>query len=228
MDTANASQTVHEVRGPKGLFLGLLGRFVRWWQGTLSYELPGELHCVFKDNPEGFMILLWHNRLFPGIGALQRTDIEGHRLHALVSASRDGAQLSQFLRAQNIYPIRGSSSRRATVAARELVKVMQGGNAVAITVDGPRGPCYEAQQGAAMLLQSTGVPAYLIGVECESCWEFPTWDRFILPRPYSRVIIKMDRYAPVDTPEGKEGRKAIQQVIQEKLTRLTADTHRRH
>ena len=104
---------------------------------------------------------------------------------------------------------------------------MEQGNAVAITVDGPRGPCYEAQQGAALLMQQTGVPAYLIGVECESCWELSSWDRFIIPKPFSRVKIKMDRLAPVPSDDGKEGRKTIQELIQERLDRLTEDVHRK-
>jgi lysophospholipid acyltransferase (LPLAT)-like uncharacterized protein len=225
-ETENPSRKIHEVRGLKGLALGLLGRILRLWQKTLRYELPEIAANAFASNPEGFLILLWHNRLFPGIGTLQNTDIEGHKLHALVSASRDGAQLSQFLRAQDIYPIRGSSSRRASSATRELLKTLHEGNAVAITVDGPRGPCYEAQRGATLLMQTTQVPAYLINVECESCWELPSWDRFIVPKPFSRVKVKVDRVAPADPDGGKEGRKAIQRLIQERLSSLTEDTHR--
>ena len=224
-ETANRSNKVHEVVGFKRLVLSLLARLMRWWLGTLQYDIPAHLSHIFQDHPDGFLILLWHNRLFPGVGALQNTDIEGHKLHALVSASRDGAQLSQFLRTLDIHPIRGSSSRRASTAARQLVNTLHCGNTVAITVDGPRGPRYEAQQGAALLMQTTGVPAYLIGVECEACWELPSWDRFILPLPFSRVKIKVDRFAPADPRGGKDGRKAIQRLIQERLSSLTDDSH---
>lgn len=225
-ETANPSATVHELKGSKSFLIGLLGRLVRWWQGTLQYDMEAHLSHVFQDHPGGFLILLWHNRLFAGIGCLRNTDIKGHKMHALVSASRDGAQLSQFLLAQDIHPIRGSSSRRGSTAARELVRTLHQGNAVAITVDGPRGPCYEAQQGASLLMQTTGVPAFLVGVECESCWELPSWDRFIVPRPFSRVKIKVDRFAPADPQGGKEERKAIQRMIQERLGALTVDSHR--
>lgn len=226
-ETANPSNIVHEVSGLKSFALHLLGKLVHWWQGTLQYTMPDGAMRVFKSHPGGVLFLLWHNRLFPGIGALMKTDIKGHGLYALVSASRDGAQLSQFLDALEIKTIRGSSSRRGSTAARALLKVLHQGDAVAITVDGPRGPCYEAQQGAALLLQTTGVPALLINVECESCWALPSWDRFIIPLPYSRVKIKMDRIAPISPEGGKDERKAIQRVIQERLTSLTGDTHLR-
>jgi lysophospholipid acyltransferase (LPLAT)-like uncharacterized protein len=225
-ETANPSTIVHEVSGLKSLALHLLGKLVHWWQQTLQYQMPDGAMEVFKSHPDGFVILVWHNRLFPGIGALMKSDIRDHELYALVSASRDGAQLTQFLDALDIRTIRGSSSRRGSTAARALLKVLHRGNAVAITVDGPRGPCYEAQQGAALLLQTTGVPAILINVECESCWELPSWDRFIIPLPYSRVKIKMDRIAPISSEGGKDERKAIQRMIQERLSSLTGDTHR--
>ena len=77
-----------------------------------------------------------------------------------------------------------------------------------------------------MLLQQTGVPANLVVTECDACWELNSWDRFIVPRPFSKVRIKMDRYAHPHPTGGKEERKAIQQLLQERLNRLTEDRHR--
>ena len=101
-ETAKSSHEIFEVRGFKAFALRLLGRLVRRWQGTLKYDVPETSLNLFKDNPNGFLFLFWHNRLFGGIGALEKSDINGHKLHALVSASRDGAQLAQFLRTLNI------------------------------------------------------------------------------------------------------------------------------
>lgn len=216
----------HEVSGIVRLALILLGLIVRSWQATLRYQCDPNLEGIFRDNPEGSLVLLWHNRLFPGIGALRNIDQRGQTLFALVSPSKDGAQLSHFLRSIGLRPIRGSSSRRGGVALRELLKVIANGDHVAITVDGPRGPCYAAQPGAAMLIQQTGAPVNFLGVECESCWQLNSWDKFIIPKPFSRIRIKMDRYAHSPRLTGKEERKAIQEVVQERLDRLTEDRHR--
>jgi lysophospholipid acyltransferase (LPLAT)-like uncharacterized protein len=179
---------------------------------------------VLRNDP-GSLILLWHNRLFVGLGALRFSALGDRPLHGLVSASRDGAQLSVFLRELGIVPIRGSSSRRGAIAAREIVKVLERGHDVGITVDGPRGPCYHAQAGAAMLVQATGAPLYIVGAECESCRTLNSWDRFIVPNPGSRVNITLERHAPPAPVGGKEERMAIQAFIQERLRALTRDIH---
>lgn len=218
---------VNEVTGFKRIGIILLGALLRLWQATLRYEYSDSAASMFRDNPDGALLLLWHNRIFSGTGALRRVDMAGKRLYTLISTSRDGAQVSQFARSLGLIPIRGSSSRRASTAALEIVKVLKEGNHIAITVDGPRGPRYHVQPGAAMLMQQTGVPANLVVVECASSWELKSWDGFLLPKPFSRVEIKMDRYAHPDPVGGKEERTAIQQVLQERLDRLTEDRHRK-
>jgi lysophospholipid acyltransferase (LPLAT)-like uncharacterized protein len=213
------------VTGAKRFVIGLFGAFVSKWQSTLKYDADASLEGLFRDNPEGSLLLLWHNRLFPGIGALKKIDKQGHQLHALISASRDGAQLSHFVRRLGVSPIRGSSSRRGSTAARESLRVLKNGDHVAITVDGPRGPCYQAQQGAAMLVQQTGAPVNFVGVECESCWTLNSWDRFIIPKPFSRVKVIIDQFVPSIRGDGKDERKELQMLIQERLMALTIDQH---
>ena len=109
---------------------------------------------------------------------------------------------------------------------KELLKIMKDGHHVALTVDGPKGPCYAAQPGASLLVQMTGAPIHFVGAECENTWVINSWDRLLVPKPFSRVHIKMDRYAPPPGQTGKDGRRAIQKFIQENLTQLTQDTHR--
>jgi lysophospholipid acyltransferase (LPLAT)-like uncharacterized protein len=224
--TANSSVEIHHVGGFKKSALSLLGYSVRHWQQTLQYDGVEQLTAAVHASTSGSLFLLWHNRLFSTIGAMQQVDMRGRRVVALVSASRDGAQLSNFLEAVGIQPVRGSSSRRGAVAARELLKLLNAGDHIAITVDGPRGPCYRSQAGAALLVQMTGAPICCLGAESESCFELNSWDRFIIPRPFSRVKIKLDRFHAPNLEKGREQREAIQVLIQEKLTSLTRDSHR--
>ena len=226
-ESANPEAMIHTVGGAKRLAYGLLGALVRRWQRTLRYAGEQEFGRLLRESPTGMLVLCWHNRLFPCIGALQRVELGGHRIHALVSASRDGAVLSHFLEAQGLYPVRGSSSRRGAVAARELLKLLAQGHHVAITVDGPRGPRYQAQPGAAWLVRQTGAPVCFVSAECESCRELASWDRFIVPRPFSRVRIVTDHHAPDDLPSRRDQQDALRESIQQKLRALTRDTHRR-
>ncbi|MGC9450550.1 MAG: lysophospholipid acyltransferase family protein [Oceanipulchritudo sp.] len=223
--TANPSGKIHEVSRSARLATTLLSRTVRAWQDTLEYTNTEEIRRLMYGDEPGSLVLLWHNRLFPCIGAMMNSGKANRRLHALVSASRDGALLSEFLRAQGILPVRGSSSRRGAVATRELFRILAAGDHVAITVDGPRGPRYRAQPGAALLVQRSGAPLYFLGAECESCWELDSWDRFLVPRPFSRVRIRMERFRHVPQGDGREERHRIRELLENHLRALTADGH---
>lgn len=225
-ETANPQTKIHMVSGMERTVYNGLGTLLQQWQASLNYDSLEGLREIIRAKDGGMLILLWHNRLFPAIGAFKQARVPGRRVYALVSASRDGARISHFLETQGIRTVRGSSSRRGAVAARELLRILARGDHVAITVDGPRGPCYQAQPGASLLCQLTGAPVAYLGLECEAARELKSWDRFLIPEPFSRVKIKLDRSAAFPPERGKEQRKAIQEVIQFKLSNLTGDRHR--
>lgn len=225
-DTANLPFRIHEVSGSQRRLIGSFGRFVKTWQKTLDYPNLESLPAFVHSGKKGAILLLWHNRIFPVLGAFKQIPERDFVIHALVSASRDGARLSHFLEAQGLRTVRGSSSRRAATATRELLRILNGGEHVAITVDGPRGPCYRAQAGAALLVQATGAPVYFLGAECESCRELDSWDRFLIPAPWSRVRLTMDHLTLPTVLGGREQRREIQARIQNKLAGITLDLHR--
>lgn len=223
-ESANSRNRIHEVGGLRRPALVLLGRLMVRWQSTLRYANVEPMEDILRE-PGGAVILLWHNRIFPVLGLFQQYRKAGLEIHALVSASRDGALLACFLEAQGIRTIRGSSSRRAATSAREMVRALGRGACVAITVDGPRGPCYRAHPGAALLVQATGAPVYFLGAECENAWSLDSWDRFLVPRPWSRVFLKKEHLPRSLRRSGRDARKGIHQSIQERLAGMTVDLH---
>ena len=115
-----------------------------------------------QPQPAGPIIFCtWHNRL-PYSLLLYENYIKHHklphRLAAIVSASKDGGVVARILEHFGVQPVRGSSSRRGAQALLELVSWTERGYDVAITPDGPRGPCYMIQHGAISLAQVTGLP----------------------------------------------------------------------
>ena len=83
--------------------------------------------------------------------------------------------------------VRGSSSRRGSTALLQLADVIASGRDVLITPDGPRGPVYRLGGGIIFLAQKTGVPIIPVNFEYSSYWRAHNWDRFIIPKPFSRV-----------------------------------------
>src|SRR6266567_5698120 len=148
----------------------------RWYQRLAAWVVFGFIRCIsatvrykladrsgfFDGPPPGPIIYcVWHNRLalclkiYYGFGQ-KRNPTPG--LAAMVSASKDGAFLSAILGRFKVQRVRGSSSRRGPQALRELTTWAERGYDLAITPDGPRGPCYVVQEGIMSLAQITGLP----------------------------------------------------------------------
>jgi lysophospholipid acyltransferase (LPLAT)-like uncharacterized protein len=85
--------------------------------------------------------------------------------------------------------VRGSSSRRGVAALVGLKRELSSGTDVCLTPDGPRGPRYVLQAGAVKLAQSSGAPLVPVHVRFSSAWRLKTWDRFVIPKPFSRVTV---------------------------------------
>ena len=163
--------------------LKILGR-------TLRYEIDDRAGIVGKAGGENYIGALWHNRLLVFPIVLRRFFPNRHG-SALISASRDGDLLSDAIHRFDYDVVRGSSSKLGATALLQLGEVLAKHGDVVITPDGPRGPVYELGPGIIFLAQKTGAAVLPINLEYSSCWRVKSWDRFIIPKPFSkaRVII---------------------------------------
>ena len=193
---------------------------------TLRYKLGDTKTKLspLKDHP--FIFAIWHNRLALSPSLYKRlvtNDFPEHRLAALVSASRDGAMLSEILHSFNIQPVRGSSSRRGAQALRELARAAAEGCDLAITPDGPRGPCYQIQDGVIAAAQLTGLPILPASYSLSSKITIKSWDRFQIPLPFSRCEIRTG--SPIQVPRDADvaQRIALKQALQQEMDAITTD-----
>jgi lysophospholipid acyltransferase (LPLAT)-like uncharacterized protein len=168
---------------------------IRVWLMSLRIHIPPETLQAYRAEKPGRMVLFWHNRLLIS-AELQRRHNKQTRINGLVSASKDGAWLSAFFRMMGVGAIRGSSSWRGGQALVELSRALAAGEDVAITPDGPRGPCYDMKTGPALLVQKTGCSLFLMGVRYYNARRLGSWDGFYLPMPFSRVDLTMELIRP--------------------------------
>jgi len=187
---------------------------MRFWGSTLRFELSAEdrRQLEIADRPVAFA--LWHNRLFitPEIVRRFRST---RPMHALVSASRDGAWLELFFQGLGMHTVRGSSSRLGREAATALLGVLRAGDDVGITPDGPRGPVYEVKAGALIVARRAHVPVMLFGAEFLSAWRVRSWDGFYLPKPWSRIRIRCERIDPEELSDRDESAQTLQGRLRE-------------
>jgi len=176
--------------------LKLLGR-------TLRFEIDDRVGIVGQPVAENYIGALWHNRLLIFPLVLRRFFPNRHGA-ALISASHDGDLLSDAIHRFDYNVVRGSSSKLGASALLQLSDVLGNGGDVVITPDGPRGPAYQLGPGIVFLAQKTSAQVLPLNMEYSSCWRLKSWDRFIIPRPFSkvRVIIgRLERIRPTSTDQ---------------------------
>ncbi len=169
----------------------------------MRFEIDDRANVVGAPPNERYIGTLWHNRLllFPFVLKRFLPERQGA---ALISTSRDGAILADLVERFGFEVVRGSSSKKGASAIRRLAEVIAGGRDVVITPDGPRGPSYELGQGIIFLAQQSDAQIVPVNMEYSSCWRLKSWDRFILPKPFSSVRVIFGaphRVAPTATDE---------------------------
>ena len=127
---------------------------------------------------------LWHGELLPLLWHHRKEGVA-----VVISEHRDGEIIARIVEKFGFRTIRGSSSRGAARALIAIVRELERGGEVAVTPDGPRGPARRFASGALVAAQRVGVPIVGVGVVASSAWRLNSWDRFMIPKPFSRVQI---------------------------------------
>ncbi|HEY5040140.1 MAG TPA: lysophospholipid acyltransferase family protein [bacterium] len=157
---------------------------------------------------------LWHETILMSVWYHRDQDV-----HVMISASRDGELISRVARFFGYTPVRGSTSKGATEAARHLVSYLKAGKRCAITPDGPRGPRRQVQMGAITLARLSGCPVVPFAFAAEHCWRLKSWDRFIIPKPFSRAVFVYGE--PIRVPRKGGSDAEFLKQIQKELDRMT-------
>ena len=185
---------------------------------TLRVRVVDEAGFFSNAHQGRYIFTFWHNRMFVLPRAFER--FYGARKGAVVltSASKDGALLAEFMKRFGIGNVRGSSSRRGAAALRELNELLAGGSDVIITPDGPRGPRYQLGQGIIFLARKSACPIMPIRVEYSRCLRLKSWDRFMIPFPFARADITLEKLFWVGEAETEhafeEQRTELERIMQ--------------
>jgi lysophospholipid acyltransferase (LPLAT)-like uncharacterized protein len=205
---------------PARLLIAVGFGLYRLWARTLRLRIedPHDVIAFVRERPVIFAI--WHNRLLMLPRVFDPT-FQTRQSYGLISASRDGDLIAIFIERSGYGTIRGSSSRKGVIALRQLVDMLASreGN-VLVTPDGPRGPVYQVSQGIVFLAQKSGAPIVPIHMEYTSCWRMKSWDRFVVPRPFSTLRAIFGAPIRIGPLEGAEQFEAEQLRLQNAMMSL--------
>ena len=204
---------VHAILGWRRMMLMPIGWLLRAWGATLRFEASPETLKNLTKVDEAVAFVVWHNRLFLSPEIFRRYR-NGRAFYGLVSASKDGAWLDALYSLLGMRTVRGSSSRLGREAVTALVNVMRAGNDIGITPDGPRGPVYDFKAGCLIVARRAHAPILLLSGEFFSSWRLKSWDRFYLPKPFSRVrlhceLVKSEELADRDDCANRLGARLL-------------------
>src|ERR1700756_2765788 len=136
------------------------------------------------------------------------------------STSFDGEFTARMIRRFGFVPVRGSSSRGAVRGLLGMRKEIDAGWTVAFTIDGPRGPRFITKPGPVLLARASGVPMAVFHIALEDPWIPNTWDRLIIPKPFSRALMRVGPPIPVPADIGSEQLERYNQLLQAALDRV--------
>jgi len=191
------------------------------WRFEIIAE-EGAEPLPFGEGAGAEIFCFWHQCVLPCTVYFRRT-------HAtiLISQSFDGELITRTLQLFGFRAMRGSSSRGSREGLLGLKKVIENGDTAIFTADGPRGPIYRTKAGPVKLAALTGARIGAFHLEPEHAWVMKSWDRFFIPRPFTRIVVSWSRwtYVPTDLTDAdfESKREELNAAIER--ARLNAHAH---
>ena len=167
------------------------------WRYRITNE---ESYRALRARSQPFIFAFWHGQMLPLLWRHR-----GENVAVLVSSHRDGEIIARIAERLGFRTIRGSSSRGAARALLGLVRELEAGAEVAVTPDGPRGPAHTFATGALVAAHRANAPIVGVAATASRAWRLRSWDRFIIPQPFSRIHVV---YSPPTTVNAASAREA--------------------
>ncbi len=152
----------------------------------------------FRRQGKPFIFVFWHGQMLPLIHHHRNEGIV-----VLVSEHSDGEYITRVIHRHGFGTARGSSTRGGVKGLKGILRAAREGKVLGFTPDGPKGPRHEFKWGALVAAQLTGLPLVTISVGADRAWYLKSWDRFMIPKPFSSLRIRYGapRWVPRDASE---------------------------
>jgi lysophospholipid acyltransferase (LPLAT)-like uncharacterized protein len=194
------------------------------WMGYWFIRLIGPTLRVCVSHEEGaqktvnqrpLIVSLWHSGLIPATYVCRDIGVR-----VMSSNSYDGEYMGRIIHKFGFVAVKGSSSRNAVRALLGLRRALEDGWTVAFTLDGPRGPRHKVKSGPAALARSSGVPLSMFHAAVDKAWVLNTWDRLMIPLPFSRVLLRFGELIPVPADASDEDLERYTNELQASMDRV--------
>ncbi|HEX4950706.1 MAG TPA: lysophospholipid acyltransferase family protein [Blastocatellia bacterium] len=177
---------------------------------TLRFEVKGWEHFS-EDTP--LVYCFWHNRI-----PIATYFWRNRGIVVMSSRSFDSEYIARFIQRFGYGAARGSSTRGGKAALIQMIRAVREGKSAAFTVDGPRGPIYEAKPGAVLLAAKSNAALLPFSISMNRYWQLPSWDKIQIPKPFARVAVVIGKQIQVEDDPATHDAK--HQELQQALEKL--------
>jgi lysophospholipid acyltransferase (LPLAT)-like uncharacterized protein len=194
------------------------------WAGYWVIRLIGPTLRVCVSCEEGAQQTLeqrpliasfWHSCIIPATYICRNLGVR-----VMSSNSYDGEYMGRIIHKFGFVAVKGSSSRNAVRALLGLRRALEDGWTVAFTLDGPRGPRHMVKPGPVALARSSGVRLTMFHAAVDQAWVLKTWDRLMIPAPFSRVLVRFGKLIPVPGDASEQDLERYTAELQTSLDRV--------
>jgi hypothetical protein len=189
--------------------------FIRLIGPTLRVSVSREEGAQQTIEQRPLIGSFWHACIIPATYTCRNLGVR-----VMSSNSYDGEYMGRIIRKFGFIAVKGSSSRNAVRALLGLRRALQEGWSVAFTLDGPRGPRYKVKPGPVALARSSGVPMTMFHMAVDRAWVLNSWDRMMIPKPFSRVLMRFGKLIEVPRSASDADLERYQQDLQDGLDRV--------
>jgi len=191
---------------------------LRLYLSVLRVRVVGEEAARKHFAKHGRLIAaVWHQRFLPALAYV--TKFRNFKPIVMISQSSDGELIASLASRLGLVPVRGSSTRGGREALMAILRAIKKNPGVIHIVDGPTGPKGVVKPGLTAMAQVTGAPIFPVIISAEKAWVMRSWDRFLVPKPFSTVTIRWGE--PFVVPRGtrsdqlEEFRKQVERLLLE-------------
>lgn len=192
-------------------FIKLIGRTVRWT--VVDWHHYEEIERAGKQ----IIYTFWHQCIFLATWFWRR-----RRIVVMTSRSVDGEIIARAIQRCGYGAARGSSSKGASAALKQMAACLKARMPAAFTIDGPRGPRFEAKPGAVFLARMSGQAVLPFHITPRRCWQLKSWDLTQIPYPFTQAVVLLGKPIYVDPRSREHELRARQAELQASLDTLRA------
>ncbi len=195
----------------------LLFWLIRVIGATVKFEIKGRENF---DETKPQILCFWHNRI-----PIATYFWRDRKIIVMSSQSFDSEYIARFIQRFGYGTAKGSSTRGGKAALIQMIRAVRGGKSAAFTVDGPRGPIYEAKPGAILLAAKANALLVPFSISLNKYWALRSWDKIQIPKPFARAMVVIGK--PIEVKDDSDTHEAKHQELQNSLERLReeSDSH---